>query len=138
MKKNCHNKWLEYLSTLTIPANANFTPIFVLNLIRNTFEAGYNSSKLENSKQFPNGFQSWQETHFEVVGGIIEDLERYPGGVANKIVEEFGIGKLYEFSEEWADEFEKLNKDRFWDGEFVEEITEFVENKLKKVMDEYK
>ncbi len=34
---------------------------------------------------------------------------------------------------EWASEFEELNKDRQWDGEFYEEIDAFVTKKINEL-----
>ena len=81
---------------------------------------------------FPNGFKSWQETHFEVVS-IISCIWRLdkPYGVVLQRHEEQGTGGLYELAEELTDKFETLNKDREWDGEFFEEIEEFLTKKLK-------
>ena len=82
-------------------------------------------------KNFINGFDSWQETHFEVVSQIshISRLDEPYGLVAQRI-EESGTGGLYELAEELTDEFEKLNEDRLWDGEYFEEIEEFLNKKL--------
>ena len=43
---------------------------------------------------------------------------------------EQGHGGLYELAEELTDEFELLNKGRVWDGEFFDEIEEFLSEKL--------
>ena len=42
---------------------------------------------------------------------------------------EQGTGGMYELAEELTDEFEKLNADREWDGEFFDEIEEFITSK---------
>ncbi len=79
--------------------------------------------------KFVNGFDSWQETHFEVVSAIKlnEDLEN--SKVAEVATME-GTGGLYEFAKRLTDEFEQLHKGREWSGEFFEEIEKFLENKL--------
>jgi hypothetical protein len=83
-------------------------------------------------KNFPNGFTSWQETHFEVVS-YISDL-RYISPIKSNVIEEIhlnkGTGGFYELAEDLTDEFELLNKDREWDGEFFDEIEDFLEKKL--------
>lgn len=81
---------------------------------------------MEDLKQFPNGFSSWQETHFEVVAHIVAttDLE---GSRANEAQTSKGTGGLYELAEDLTDQFETLNKDRAWDGEFFDEIHDFLE-----------
>jgi hypothetical protein len=83
-------------------------------------------------KKFPNGFESWQETHFEVVS-YIYDL-RYNSPIESNIINDIqlkqGTGGFYELAEDLTDEFEKLNEGREWDGEFFDEIEEFLEKKL--------
>lgn len=81
-------------------------------------------------KQFENGFASWQETHFEVVDYItsIRRADKITGLIA-KVQESQGTGGLYELAEKWTNEFELLNKDRVWDGEFYDEIENFCKTK---------
>lgn len=83
-------------------------------------------------KIFPNGFASWQETHFEVVAVIAVKLSKdvIPSSLAGLYFAQ-GIGGMYELAEELTDKFEKLNKGREWDGEFADEIYEFVKKELK-------
>jgi hypothetical protein len=89
----------------------------------------------KTEKQFPNGFASWQETHFEVVCAI--DLARQSvlyittdkKGVVEQTLETQGSGGLYELAERLTDEFETLNAGRLWDGEFFEEIWDFLSEK---------
>lgn len=82
-------------------------------------------------KNFPNGFESWQETHFEVVQAItIEHSKHEPQGVVNERHKAQGHGGLYELAEELTDEFEALNEGRVWDGEFFDEIDSFLRSKL--------
>lgn len=88
-------------------------------------------------KVFTNGFASWQETHFEVVCEIRriwgDDNFEYKnfGGVVLERYEAQGTGGLYELAQELTDEFELLNKDREWNGEFFCEIEGFLKEKLK-------
>jgi hypothetical protein len=81
--------------------------------------------------KFINGFTSWQETHFEVVSVIthIWRLDNLYGLVAERH-EAQGTGGLYELAKELTDEFEKMNEERQWDGEFFDEIEEFLNTKL--------
>lgn len=85
-------------------------------------------------KQFPNGFTSWQETHYEVVSAI-ERSWNAMGESDSQVVSERqlaqGHGGLYELAEELTDEFEALNAGREWDGEFFDEIEVFLDRKLK-------
>lgn len=83
-------------------------------------------------KNFPNGFTSWQETHFEVVSYIYDLRNNSPieSNIINDIQLRQGTGGFYELAKELTDEFEKLNEGRQWDGEFFEEIELFLEQKL--------
>ena len=85
---------------------------------------------MEN-KDFPNGFESWHETHFEVVSFIALQYERE--SVTSKVAEindKQGSGGLYELAESLTNEFELLSKGREWDGEFFEEIESFLMQKI--------
>lgn len=83
-------------------------------------------------KTFPNGFTSWQETHFEVAAAIAAKLsEDVPAGRVAEVQENHGHGGLYELAEELTDKFEESTQGREWDGEFFDEIEEFLENELK-------
>lgn len=82
-------------------------------------------------KIFPNGFDSWHETHFEVVQAItIEHTKDEPQGLVKERHEAQGHGGLYELAEELTSKFEELNKGREWDGEFFEEIEDFLSKTL--------
>lgn len=82
-------------------------------------------------KTFPNGFESWQETHYEVVAAITTEL-MYDGldNLITKTIKEKGHGGLYELASDLTDEFELKNKDREWDGEFFEAIETFLNEKF--------
>ena len=75
--------------------------------------------KVNTSKEeFPNGFVSWYETFYEVVSFI-----------KNSSLE--GRGVLYELAKNLTDKFERLNKDRYWNGDFYDAINIFLEEELK-------
>jgi hypothetical protein len=88
-------------------------------------------------KTFPNGFESWQETHYEVVAAITTELISYDEysnfnhQLIRTTLQEKGHGGLYELANDLTDEFELLNKDREWDGEFFDEIERFLDEKFK-------
>jgi hypothetical protein len=92
-------------------------------------------------KEFQNGFQSWMETHHEVVTFIAVFLIEVKGFPSDKSVQstsviqkEYGLEgttAMYELAEKWTDEFELLNKGRDWDGEFYEEVEVFCMKKNK-------
>lgn len=81
--------------------------------------------------EFVNGFESWHETHFEVVQAIaIEHVKDEPKGLVKERHDAQGHGGLYELAVELTDEFEKLNEGREWDGDFFDEIEDFLKKKL--------
>jgi len=84
-------------------------------------------------KHFPNGFTSWQETHYEVVQAITIELtaDKRTGLVAQRH-EAQGHGGLYELAEELTDEFEAIHEGHEWDGEFFETIEEWLNEQFKQ------
>lgn len=89
-----------------------------------------------SDKYFPNGFTSWQETHYEVVSFLTLSLDREDDPfyeVLGRIIEEKGTLHFYELAEEFTDRFEADNVDRNWDGEFFEELESFMIKELKKL-----
>jgi len=85
---------------------------------------------MKEIKHFPNGFGSWQETHFEIVSEInLELIKDTPSGIIGSTYESQGVGGMYELAEDWTDEFELLNEGRLWDGEFFDEIRQFVKDR---------
>jgi hypothetical protein len=44
-----------------------------------------------------------------------------------------GKGCLWELAKSITDEFEELNKNREWDGEWMDEVQEFVETKINEL-----
>jgi len=95
---------------------------------------------MSDTKVFPNGFRSWMETFYEVVEKITlhinfwsndEDLEPDDDPVF-EARKHNGTNGLYELAEEWADEFEELNKGREWVDEFFDDIEDFVDKKITR------
>lgn len=87
-------------------------------------------------KHFPNGFLSWQETHYEVVS-MISYQTRLPKNQMSDLISDIyaaqGTGGMYELAEQLTDEFETLNEGRIWDGQFFDEIEEFISKKLNGI-----
>lgn len=85
-------------------------------------------------EKFPNGFADWQETHFEVVRQLTDilnqDEDTWPDRLC-LIATMQGRGGMYELAEDITDEFERANTNREWDGEFYDEISKFIEEKLE-------
>jgi hypothetical protein len=82
-----------------------------------------------SDKKFPNGFNSWQETHFEIVEAIIKNEESSER--IKKINSESGRGGLYELAEELTDKLEKKYEHHLWDGDFFDCVETFIETELK-------
>lgn len=81
--------------------------------------------------KFVNGFESWQETHFEMVALIIlESSKDEPNPVINNIEEKFGRGGLYDLAFQYTNEFEEKNIGREWDGDFFDAIDDFIQEKF--------
>jgi hypothetical protein len=83
---------------------------------------------MKTNKEFPNGFSSWQETHFEVVTYLTQRLD-YSGSISNLEREEGGLGRLYELAEDITDEFELKYEGKEWDGDYLDTIDEFLKTK---------
>lgn len=87
---------------------------------------------MKTQKEFPNGFESWQETHFEIVT-LIAFANMMNDTHIQKILETQGQGGLYEIAENLTNKFEKINEGRDWDGEYFDEIEEFFNNEIKTI-----
>jgi hypothetical protein len=87
---------------------------------------------MKSNKNFPNGFDSWIETHFEIVSYITTEIskDKFDSKLVETRHEEQGKCGMYGLAEELTDEFEELNKGREWDGEFFDEIEKFIKEKL--------
>jgi hypothetical protein len=97
----------------------------------NVFITILNNNNME--KIFPNGFESWAETHHEIVSAItlIMDQDNYPVKL-EEIQHSQGKGGIWEFCLDLTNEFEELNKDKDWDGEYFDELEEFIESKINE------
>lgn len=90
-----------------------------------------------DTKVFPNGFSSWQETHFEVVKEITREDEN--GEYFHESVAEIhldnGIGGLWELAEELTDKFEKEHQGVEWgqdeNADWLDALDEFLTVNLK-------
>lgn len=80
-------------------------------------------------KEFPNGFDSWMETHHEIVEAMCVAVVKEKS-LAEKVRSDEGTTGLYKLAEDLTDQFEQLNEGRNWDGEFFDEVQEFATSKL--------
>lgn len=78
---------------------------------------------------FPNGFESWQKTHFEVVEVLcyIRDLEegKKPKSFA-ELVDGSATEELYNLAIMLTSKYEEKSKDKPRDRSLFDEIEEFV------------
>jgi len=82
---------------------------------------------MKSDKEFPNGFPSWQQTHFEAVQAITEEwLKDEPAGRVGEMHAANGHSGLYDLAEELTDKFEALHAGREWDGDFYDEVEAFL------------
>lgn len=83
------------------------------------------------TKTFPNGFDNWHETHFEVVTEInLQIIENRPCKRIYETLEKIGHGGLYELAKELTDKFEEQNKGVEWDGDWFDAIQDFLSEEL--------
>ena len=96
----------------------------------------YNIQKKETlDNYFPNGFQSWQETHYEVVSNITLWLEKAdPQAPVQKYYNSVGIGGMYELVENITNSFEDTYKgDEWMELDFFETVEKFTWNFIAKL-----
>ena len=79
--------------------------------------------------EFVNGFDSWIETYSEI-SRLIRELIENENPHISKLYEEIGYGLIYELSKDYTNEFELLNKDIIWDGQWFDSVEYFIENKF--------
>jgi type VI protein secretion system component Hcp len=79
-------------------------------------------------KSFPNNFDNWHETHYEIVAYLTETLDNEEL-MSSKTQSTQGQGGLYELAKSLTDEFELKYKGVDWDGDFYDTLDEFLRNK---------
>ena len=79
---------------------------------------------------FPNGVENFLETYYEICTAI-EDARHKEDSETKEIQEKEGSAGIYELANELTLKFEKEHKGFEWDGEFLEEIEEFLQKELK-------
>jgi hypothetical protein len=71
--------------------------------------------------------QDYLETFYEIVAAFYSNSE---SEILSNIEENLGRGGMWEYATELTDEFQKLHVGREWDGEFFDEIDNFLIDKL--------
>jgi hypothetical protein len=75
--------------------------------------------------------EDYLETHFEIVKAIVEkDWLENSCGLVYQRRRDYGYGGLYELAKELTDEFQEKFKDHQWDGDFFDELEDFLDEKL--------
>ena len=90
-------------------------------------------------KLFPNGIFNWKDTFFEVSGMIA--FMRYKQNGTDKRWDKLndqlqGSPGFRDLAVSLTNQFEEMNTGREWDGEFYEEIEDFVEDSINKMLAE--
>lgn len=82
-----------------------------------------------DTHHFPNGFSSWQKTHFEVVEVLvyIRNLEegKTPKPFA-ELMDKSATEELYQLAIKFTDKFEEQTKGKVRERSLFDEIEEFV------------
>ena len=86
----------------------------------------------KNKKLLPNGFRDWVETHHEMVCTIhaMIDNKTIPKKLSD-IIDMVDFTGLYDLGIELTTDFCNTYKDREWDGDWIDTIIDFVNEKLK-------
>jgi hypothetical protein len=79
--------------------------------------------------EFVNGFDSWIETYSEISRLIRELIENENPNIT-KLYEEVGYGLIYELSKKFTNEFEYINKNKEWDGDWFDALENFIESEF--------
>jgi len=76
----------------------------------------------------------WIEIHCEIaliIGGIINSDDPLMSPIINKIYyEEGGRGGIYDYVSELTDKFMKRYENKVWDGDFMQEMEDFINTEL--------
>jgi hypothetical protein len=78
-----------------------------------------------------NGFRSWAETHHEVVTIVNYYLEKeFIPRLLDEIISTEGTGGIYDLCFELTNEFEKIHEGKVWDGDWLDAVIEFIQEKI--------
>jgi hypothetical protein len=79
-------------------------------------------------RDYPNGFNSWQKTHFEVVQFITIQEEGWtkPVTIIDRVRKDDGLTGLYDMAKKWTDEFENEYRGKEWDGDYLDTLDSFL------------
>ena len=82
-------------------------------------------------KEFPNGLDSWIESHYEI-SQAIERASNFSDNAVSSIIQKWGTGGLYDLANELTNKFERENKSVEWgiEKEYFDTMDEFLTNNL--------
>lgn len=101
----------------------------VINLDSEDADTGSSGTDI-TEPYYPNGSDSWKETHFELFYHLFRTKD-IKGSMANQVYAKSGRGGLYELSNTLTGEFETKFKGKVWDGDFSDEIDKFLDDRNK-------
>lgn len=81
---------------------------------------------------YQNGKESWMETFWLITKQMQAEINSKKF-LESKWYSDGGMLSEYTLAVSLADEFEKANKGRDWDGEWIEEIEKFVQKKMEEI-----
>jgi len=86
----------------------------------------------KDKKLLPNGFRDWVETHHEIVCTIhaLIDNDTIPQRIQN-ILDTEGVAGMYDLGIELTTDFCNTYKGREWNGDWIDTIIDFVNEKLQ-------
>lgn len=91
----------------------------------------YANTFVSNFNKFPNGFQSWQETHFEIVGAVTLFVEKEYKPKITAALKASGQKGLMILCEELTDKFESQYKGEEWiDKDWYDTVDAFLATEL--------
>lgn len=77
---------------------------------------------------FPNGFENWYETFYEVAAAISQNSYN-EGNASYNLRQSEGTAAMYDLARIWTDEFEAAHVGREWDGDFFDTLELFIRDK---------
>lgn len=77
-------------------------------------------------------FESWHETHFEIVQRITYMADK-EGNKVSEVAQEQGTGGLYQLAKDLTDQFETLYSGIVWgiDEDYFDTLEDFLDGELK-------
>lgn len=89
-----------------------------------------------DTHHFPNGFSSWQKTHFEVVEVLVYMRNLQEGKVPRpfaELIDKSATEELYRLAISLTDKFEEQTIGKIREKPLFDDIEEFVWNELQRL-----